>query len=278
MQEDPIISQMLQHRPVMDDVPPDAEEERRRRMFVMLRWSNRYKKLQVEDANAKWVQDDDDDDDDDGQQQGTAQDPFSALESGPASLSSGSSNHEISQQSSCIQLDDLDLLDLEMASSSSSDAGDDDDTDEPELVEKTATGPIYAPETRRNSLDMKTCLKSAKTTTATSSSNPPSSSFKYLPPLQMRPIHTMNASNHHHHHHQQQFVPQQSYASLQADGSGYLTPPPEPPPPQQHVAITTGSVPSASSSPRRVSFSTEVRTFLLQAQLSNDSVHRMNSE
>ncbi|KAJ3231351.1 hypothetical protein HDU78_007751 [Chytriomyces hyalinus] len=269
----------------MDDVPPDAEEERRRRMFVMLRWSNRYKKLQVEDANAKWVVQDGDND----EQQQQLQDPFSALEQpshAPRRQSASLSKHEIfQQQSSSIQLDDLDLLDLEMASSSSSssDAGGDDDDEPEKLVEKTATGPIYAPETRRNSLDMKTCLKSAKTATTTNphqSSNPQSSSpFKYLPPLQMRPLHTTaNASNQQQQQQHQQFVPQQSYASLQPDGSGYLTPPPEPPPTQQHLASSTASVPSASSSPRRVSFSTEVRTFLLQAQLSNDSVHRMDAE
>ncbi|KAJ3403182.1 hypothetical protein HDU80_004414 [Chytriomyces hyalinus] len=276
--QDPIISQMLQHRPAMDDVPPDAEEERRRRMFVMLRWSNRYKKLQVEDANAKWLEQGEDGDND---QQRTAeqQDPFAALE--PSHAPRRPSKHDISQQqqqSSSIQLDDIDLLDLEMASSSSSSDADDDDDEPEQLVEKTATGPIYAPETRRNSLDMKTCLKSAKTATTPhqSSNNPQSSPFKYLPPLQMRPLHTTpNASN----QQQQQFVPQQSYASLQPDGSGYLTPPPEPPPTQQqHLASSTASVPSASSSPRRVSFSTEVRTFLLQAQLSNDSVHRMDAE
>ncbi|KAJ3230439.1 hypothetical protein HDU81_004503 [Chytriomyces hyalinus] len=270
--QDPIINQMLQDRPAMDDVPPDAEEERRRRMFVMLRWSNRYKKLQVEDANAKWVQSEDD--------QHTAQDPFSALEPAhlPTSQSSdeagpsrdsrlSASTHKMSQQSS-IHLDDLDLLDLEMGASHSSSSS---DASEPELVETTATGPIYAPETRRNSLDVKTCLKSAKTPT-TQSSNPQSTTtttFKYLPPLQMRPITLSNASN-------QQFVPQQSYASLQPDGSGYLTPPPEPPPQQGHPA-TTASVPSVPSS-RRVSFSTEVRTFLLQAQLSSDSMQRMDSE
>ncbi|KAI9004419.1 hypothetical protein DFJ74DRAFT_412925 [Hyaloraphidium curvatum] len=50
---DPIIQEMLANRSV-DDVPPEFEAERRRRMYNMLRHSKHYKKLQVARANDTW--------------------------------------------------------------------------------------------------------------------------------------------------------------------------------------------------------------------------------
>ncbi|KAI9333753.1 hypothetical protein DFJ73DRAFT_895548 [Zopfochytrium polystomum] len=51
---DPIIAQILSARGPIDDISPSDELERQRRMYVMLRWSPRYKKLQVQGANATW--------------------------------------------------------------------------------------------------------------------------------------------------------------------------------------------------------------------------------
>jgi hypothetical protein len=45
--EDKIINQLLQHRPSMNDVEQEFEEERQRRMYNMLRHSSHYKKIQV---------------------------------------------------------------------------------------------------------------------------------------------------------------------------------------------------------------------------------------
>ncbi|KAJ3319503.1 hypothetical protein HDU76_000522 [Blyttiomyces sp. JEL0837] len=52
--DDPIIAKMLSQRTAMTDVPEDAEAERRKRMYIMLRWSHHYKKMQVQNANEKW--------------------------------------------------------------------------------------------------------------------------------------------------------------------------------------------------------------------------------
>ncbi|KAJ3087174.1 hypothetical protein HK102_011670 [Quaeritorhiza haematococci] len=52
--EDPILQKLLSKRQKMMDVSEDAEMERQRRMYNMLRHSHHYKKLQVEDANARW--------------------------------------------------------------------------------------------------------------------------------------------------------------------------------------------------------------------------------
>ncbi|KAJ3005430.1 UNVERIFIED_CONTAM: hypothetical protein HDU68_004620 [Siphonaria sp. JEL0065] len=60
-QNDPIIAKMLQDRNKMTDVDETAELERQKRMFVMLRWSEKYKKIQVHEANSKWQQCDADD-------------------------------------------------------------------------------------------------------------------------------------------------------------------------------------------------------------------------
>ena len=53
-QQDPIITALLSSRGKISDVSQSAEEERQRRMYVMLRWSHKYKKMQVESANAMW--------------------------------------------------------------------------------------------------------------------------------------------------------------------------------------------------------------------------------
>ena len=50
-----IINQMLANRRIMTDVSPDAELERQRRMYSMLRYSSHYKKLQVKKANSLWT-------------------------------------------------------------------------------------------------------------------------------------------------------------------------------------------------------------------------------
>ncbi|KAJ3217459.1 hypothetical protein HDU67_007929 [Dinochytrium kinnereticum] len=52
---DPIIAQLLEHRCIMSDVDEYAEMERRRRMYIMLRYSNQYKRLQVKGANSRWA-------------------------------------------------------------------------------------------------------------------------------------------------------------------------------------------------------------------------------
>ena len=52
--EDPIIFQLLEKRSKMTDVDEEAEAERQRRMYIMLRHSRRYKKLQVANANNRW--------------------------------------------------------------------------------------------------------------------------------------------------------------------------------------------------------------------------------
>jgi hypothetical protein len=54
-QKDPIIAALLATRGPILDVSESAEEERQRRMYVMLRWSHKYKKMQVESANAMWA-------------------------------------------------------------------------------------------------------------------------------------------------------------------------------------------------------------------------------
>ncbi|KAJ3331891.1 hypothetical protein HDU76_001923 [Blyttiomyces sp. JEL0837] len=53
-ENDPIIAKMLEQRGPMTDVSEKDEAERRKRMYIMLRWSNHYKKLQVEKANEHW--------------------------------------------------------------------------------------------------------------------------------------------------------------------------------------------------------------------------------
>ncbi|KAJ3324537.1 hypothetical protein HDU76_013384 [Blyttiomyces sp. JEL0837] len=55
---DPIIAKMLEQRGQMTDVSEQDEAERRKRMYIMLRWSNHYKKLQVEKANENWKAED----------------------------------------------------------------------------------------------------------------------------------------------------------------------------------------------------------------------------
>ncbi|KAI8903060.1 hypothetical protein EDD86DRAFT_273335 [Gorgonomyces haynaldii] len=53
-QPDEIIQKLLESRQKMTDVDAEAEQERQRRMYQMLRYSNHYKKLQVERANLQW--------------------------------------------------------------------------------------------------------------------------------------------------------------------------------------------------------------------------------
>ncbi|KAH6575294.1 hypothetical protein BASA50_003497 [Batrachochytrium salamandrivorans] len=48
-----IIARMLAGRYVTD-VTPEADLERQKRMFGMLRYSNRFRRLQMEDANRHW--------------------------------------------------------------------------------------------------------------------------------------------------------------------------------------------------------------------------------
>ncbi|KAL2919742.1 hypothetical protein HK105_200658 [Polyrhizophydium stewartii] len=50
---DSIIAKMLAHRCV-SDVPADAEAERRKRMYTMLRHSQRFRRMQVAEANLAW--------------------------------------------------------------------------------------------------------------------------------------------------------------------------------------------------------------------------------
>ncbi|KAJ3099783.1 hypothetical protein HDU97_002761 [Phlyctochytrium planicorne] len=52
---DPIINQLFQNRSTMSDVDEEAEKERRNRMYIMLRYSHHYKRLQVESANTRWA-------------------------------------------------------------------------------------------------------------------------------------------------------------------------------------------------------------------------------
>ncbi|KAJ3028360.1 hypothetical protein HDV00_010460 [Rhizophlyctis rosea] len=63
--EDSIMRDLLQNRidPIEDATNPqekDLEKERLERMYVMLRHSKKYRKAQVENANAKWNSDDSD--------------------------------------------------------------------------------------------------------------------------------------------------------------------------------------------------------------------------
>ncbi|KAI9105933.1 hypothetical protein DFS34DRAFT_36802 [Phlyctochytrium arcticum] len=51
---DPIIAQLLSSRQEMKDVSPEDEQERQRRMYIMLKYSRKYRKIQVEQANEKW--------------------------------------------------------------------------------------------------------------------------------------------------------------------------------------------------------------------------------
>ncbi len=51
---DPIIQKLLANRQCMTDVSEAEELERQKRMYVMLRHSRKYKKLQVEQANDLW--------------------------------------------------------------------------------------------------------------------------------------------------------------------------------------------------------------------------------
>jgi hypothetical protein len=51
---DPIITAMLSNRQVPDDLTPEQEQETRERLYVMLRHSKKYKKMQVVQANEKW--------------------------------------------------------------------------------------------------------------------------------------------------------------------------------------------------------------------------------
>jgi len=52
---DPIIKKLLSTRQHMQDCSPSDEAERQRRMYNMLRWSTKYKKIQVNQANTNWV-------------------------------------------------------------------------------------------------------------------------------------------------------------------------------------------------------------------------------
>lgn len=54
---DPIIQKILANRNEMTDVSLADEEERLKRMYVMLRHSKKYKKMQVEEANKLWNED-----------------------------------------------------------------------------------------------------------------------------------------------------------------------------------------------------------------------------
>ena len=51
---DPIIDELLSQREIMTDVSEKYEIERQRRMYTMLRYSRRYRRLQVAQANDKW--------------------------------------------------------------------------------------------------------------------------------------------------------------------------------------------------------------------------------
>lgn len=53
--QDPIIKTLLSTRKQITDISPEDELERQHRMYNMLRWSNKYKKLQVSQANSNWV-------------------------------------------------------------------------------------------------------------------------------------------------------------------------------------------------------------------------------
>ena len=53
--QDPIIALMLTNRSTSkDDIDPDAENERRKRLGILLRNSKKYKRLAVQLANDKW--------------------------------------------------------------------------------------------------------------------------------------------------------------------------------------------------------------------------------
>ncbi|KAJ3194997.1 hypothetical protein HK101_001383 [Irineochytrium annulatum] len=56
-EDDPIIAKMLEHRVVMTDVDPEAERERQKRMYNMMRHTPKYKRLQVAGANSRWMDD-----------------------------------------------------------------------------------------------------------------------------------------------------------------------------------------------------------------------------
>lgn len=55
--QDPIIQRLLSKRSVMSDVSVEDEQERQKRMYNMLRYSQHYRKIQVESANDKWADD-----------------------------------------------------------------------------------------------------------------------------------------------------------------------------------------------------------------------------
>ncbi|KAJ3285784.1 anaphase-promoting complex subunit Hcn1 [Rhizoclosmatium sp. JEL0117] len=55
--DDPIIAKLLSNRCAMTDVDAISEQERQKRMFIMLRWSGHYRALQVQEANSKYASD-----------------------------------------------------------------------------------------------------------------------------------------------------------------------------------------------------------------------------
>ncbi|KAI8616378.1 hypothetical protein BC830DRAFT_205543 [Chytriomyces sp. MP71] len=115
--QDPIIDFMLHRRPEMHDVPADADEERRRRMFVMLRWSSQYKRLQVEQANAKWQAEQDSPPDNPFQMllQKSASDL--ACDDVPSATQRHVENQTLLHSSECsgLKLEDLQKMDCELA-------------------------------------------------------------------------------------------------------------------------------------------------------------------